>query len=104
MEVGAFADGRNSWSVTTVFAVGGRWCWSRGRGVTDSRVAPLFLERMQQNAGPRIIVDDVPSNPAAGMSEAEILADFPDLKHEDFLAVFAFAADRERGLMVNAVV
>jgi len=54
--------------------------------------------------GLRITVDDVPSNPAAGMSEAEILADFPDLKHEDFLAVFAFAADRERGLMVNAVV
>lgn len=52
--------------------------------------------------GLRITVDDVLSNLAAGMSEAEILADFPDLEHEDFLAVFAFAADRERRLIVNS--
>gem|GEM_PF-64709 len=52
--------------------------------------------------GLRITVDDVLSNLAAGMSEAEILADFPDLEHEDFLAVFAFAADRERRLLVNS--
>ncbi len=52
--------------------------------------------------GLRITVDDVLSNLAAGMSEAEILADFPDLEHDDFLAVFAFAADRERRLIVNS--
>lgn len=52
--------------------------------------------------GLRITVDDVLSNLAAGMSETEILADFPDLEHEDFLAVFAFAADRERRLVVNS--
>ena len=52
--------------------------------------------------GLRITVDDVLSNLAAGMSEAEILADFPDLEHDDFLAVFAFAADRERRLVVNS--
>lgn len=52
--------------------------------------------------GLRITVDDVLSNLAAGMSETEILADFPDLEHEDFLAVFAFAADRERRLLVNS--
>lgn len=52
--------------------------------------------------GLRITVDDVLSNLASGMSEAEILADFPDLGHEDFLAVFAFAADRERRLIVNS--
>ena len=51
--------------------------------------------------GLRITVDDVLSNLAAGLSEAEILSDFPDLEHEDFLAVFAFAADRERRLIVN---
>ena len=51
--------------------------------------------------GLRITVDDVLSNLATGMSEAEILADFPDLEHEDFLAVFAFAADRERRLIIN---
>jgi uncharacterized protein (DUF433 family) len=32
------------------------------------------------------------------LSEAEILADFPDLTREDIRACLAFAADRERRL------
>ncbi len=51
----------------------------------------------------RITVDDVLSYLASGMSEAEILADFPDLEREDFLAVYAFAADRERRLITDPV-
>jgi uncharacterized protein (DUF433 family) len=51
--------------------------------------------------GLRITVDDVLSYLAAGLSEAEIVADFPDLEHEDFLAVYAFAADRERRLITH---
>lgn len=51
--------------------------------------------------GLRITVDDVLSYLAAGMTEAEILADFPDLQREDFLAVYAFAADRERRLLAG---
>ena len=35
---------------------------------------------------------------AGGMSEDEILVDFPDLQRDDFPAVLAFAADRERRL------
>lgn len=35
------------------------------------------------------------------MTESEILSDFPDLEHEDFLAVFAFAAERERHLLTD---
>jgi uncharacterized protein (DUF433 family) len=35
---------------------------------------------------------------ASGMSENEILADFPDLSHEDILATLAFAAQREQRL------
>jgi uncharacterized protein (DUF433 family) len=35
---------------------------------------------------------------ASGMTEAEILADFPDLTSEDLRACLAFAADRERRL------
>jgi uncharacterized protein (DUF433 family) len=35
------------------------------------------------------------------MSESEIIADFPDLEHDDFLAVYAFAADRERRLITD---
>ncbi|MEP7348272.1 MAG: DUF433 domain-containing protein [Gemmatimonadaceae bacterium] len=51
--------------------------------------------------GLRITVDDVLSYLAAGMTEAEILVDFPDLEHDDFLAVYAFAADRERRLIAD---
>ena len=46
--------------------------------------------------GTRISVGDVLSYLASGMTEAEILADFPSLAHEDTLACLAFAAERER--------
>jgi uncharacterized protein (DUF433 family) len=48
--------------------------------------------------GMRITVTDVLEYLASGMSEAEILADFPDLTDEDIKACLAFAADRERKL------
>jgi uncharacterized protein (DUF433 family) len=48
--------------------------------------------------GPRITVYDVLEYLASGMSEEEILADFPDLRREDLRACLAFAADRERRL------
>ena len=51
--------------------------------------------------GLRITVDDVLSYLASGMTEAEILADFPDLEHEDYLAVHAFAADREGRIIAD---
>ncbi len=43
-------------------------------------------------------VSDVLEYLASGMSEDEILSDFPDLEREDIRAVLAFAADRERRL------
>jgi uncharacterized protein (DUF433 family) len=49
--------------------------------------------------GMRITVYDVLGYLAAGMSEAEILADFPYLEPEDIRASLAFAADFERKLM-----
>ena len=49
--------------------------------------------------GMRITVSDVLEYLASGMSEAEILADFPDLEAPDIRACLAFAADRERKLM-----
>jgi uncharacterized protein (DUF433 family) len=48
--------------------------------------------------GPRITVYDVIEYLAGGMTEAEILSDFPDLAMEDIKACIAFAADRERKL------
>jgi uncharacterized protein (DUF433 family) len=46
--------------------------------------------------GMRITVYDVLEYLASGMSEDEILNDFPDLTREDIRACLAFAADRER--------
>ena len=48
--------------------------------------------------GMRITVTDVLEYLASGMSEEEILTDFPDLTAEDIKACLAFAADRERKL------
>ncbi|MCI0439295.1 MAG: DUF433 domain-containing protein [Chloroflexi bacterium] len=46
--------------------------------------------------GLRITVYDVLDYLASGMTEDEILSDFPDLTREDIRACLAFAADRER--------
>jgi len=48
--------------------------------------------------GTRITVYDVLEYFAGGMSETEILADFPSLSHQKIQMVFAFAAARERRL------
>jgi len=49
--------------------------------------------------GLRITVSDVLEYLASGMTEAEILEDFPELTAEDIKASLAFAADRERRLL-----
>ncbi len=46
--------------------------------------------------GLRITVSEILEYLASGMSEDDILHDFPDLTREDILACLAFAADRER--------
>ncbi len=48
--------------------------------------------------GLRITVYDILEYLASGMTEAQILEDFPDLTSEDVRACLAFAADRERRL------
>ena len=50
--------------------------------------------------GMRITVYDVLSYLASGMTVAEILDDFPYLTQEDIQACFAFAAERERSMLV----
>jgi uncharacterized protein (DUF433 family) len=47
----------------------------------------------------RITVQDVLEYLASGMSEAEIIREFPELTLEDVRACLAFAADRERQLV-----
>jgi uncharacterized protein (DUF433 family) len=46
--------------------------------------------------GTRITVYDVLEYLAGGMTEDELLSDFPDLTREDIRAALAFAAARER--------
>jgi uncharacterized protein (DUF433 family) len=52
--------------------------------------------------GLRITVYDVLEYLASGMTQEEILEDFPDLTAEDIRACLAFAADRERKLLTVA--
>ncbi len=50
--------------------------------------------------GMRITVYDVLEYLASGMTPKEILEDFPYLTSEDISACLAFAADREKSLLV----
>jgi len=52
--------------------------------------------------GMRITVYDVLSYLASGMTQEQILADFPYLTREDILACLGYAADRESHLTVIA--
>jgi uncharacterized protein (DUF433 family) len=45
--------------------------------------------------GLRITAYDVLSMLSSGLTQQDILDDFPELTHEDILAVLAYAADRE---------
>ena len=49
----------------------------------------------------RITVYDILEYLAGGMTETEILSDFPSLTREDIQAVFSFAAARERRLSAS---
>ncbi len=50
--------------------------------------------------GTRIAVADVLGWLAAGLSHAEIAADFPEVGEADIRACLAYAADRERRVVV----
>ncbi len=49
--------------------------------------------------GLRITVYEILEYLASGMSEEQILGDFPDLTRDDIRACLAFAADRERKMV-----
>ncbi|MCX6992804.1 MAG: DUF433 domain-containing protein [Kiritimatiellaeota bacterium] len=50
--------------------------------------------------GMRITVADVLEYLASGMTEADILRDFPELTPDDIHACLAFAAEREKKLVM----
>ncbi len=49
--------------------------------------------------GMRITVYDILEYLASGMTEEQILRDFPDLNRDDILASLSYAADRERATL-----
>jgi uncharacterized protein (DUF433 family) len=49
--------------------------------------------------GTRLTVGDVLSYLAAGMSEDDVVTDFPQLTRDDIRACLAFAAERERRIL-----
>jgi uncharacterized protein (DUF433 family) len=77
-------------------------CFSTESEMTDLldriTINPVVRSGKPVICGTRITVTDVLEYLASGMSEDEILADFPDLAHEDILATLAFAAQREQRL------
>jgi len=52
--------------------------------------------------GTRIAVSDILQWLASGMSNAQILQDYPSLKEEHILAALAFAANRENIIKIIA--
>jgi uncharacterized protein (DUF433 family) len=65
-------------------------------------VAPAVRSGKPCIKGTRIAVYDVLEYLAGGMSEDQILGDFPDLSREDIRACLSFAAARERRLSSSA--
>ena len=53
--------------------------------------------------GLRITVFDVLSMLSSGMTQQDVLADFPELEPKDVLVVLAYAADREHKVYSLAV-
>ncbi len=51
--------------------------------------------------GTRITVYDILEYLAGGMSRQELLGDFPYLAEEDILVCLAYAADREKRLVIG---
>lgn len=75
--------------------------------MTDGLLQRITLDPGKRGGKPcirhmRITVYDVLSWLAAGMSETEILADYPELEADDIRACLAFAAERERRISRSA--
>jgi uncharacterized protein (DUF433 family) len=69
-----------------------------------SKTSSITIDPARRSGKPcirdtRITVYDVLEYLASGMSEAEIIADFPELTADDIRSCLGFAADRERRLI-----
>jgi hypothetical protein len=64
----------------------------------NNRISPP-VAHLNFLRSPHQQIQDVLGSLASGMSEAELLQDFPQLCHDDVLTCLADAADRERCLI-----
>jgi uncharacterized protein (DUF433 family) len=79
-------------------ALTARWILSYSAAVDYSKIITIEPGKRSGKScirGMRITVQDVFEYLAGGMTEDQILEDFPELTREDINACFAFAADRE---------
>ena len=65
-------------------------------------IKPAIRSGKPHIKGTRITVTDVLEYLAGGMTEAQILADFPALRSEHIRACLAFAAAREHHLAISS--
>ena len=68
------------------------------RALAELSMARITVDPAKRSGQPcirrlRVTVKDILEYLAGGMSEAEVLAEFPDLQPEDFAAVYAYASD-----------
>jgi uncharacterized protein (DUF433 family) len=73
-----------------------------GLGTAENSLARITIEPGKRSGQPcirglRITVKDILEYLSGGMTESEILEEFPDLQHEDFAAVYAYAAQELAG-------
>lgn len=71
-----------------------------GRMVGIMNLDRITIEHGKRSGQPcirglRITMYDVLAQFASGATEQDVLQDFPELQHEDILACFAYAAERE---------
>jgi uncharacterized protein (DUF433 family) len=69
-----------------------------GRVLAELPLARITVDPAKRSGQPcirglRITVKDILEYLAGGMSESEILAEFPDLQPQDFAAVYAYASE-----------
>jgi uncharacterized protein (DUF433 family) len=74
-----------------------------GQGIAEHPLARISVDPAKRSGQAcirdlRITVKDILEYLASGMTEAEILEEFPDLHHEDFVAVYTWAAERTGSL------
>jgi uncharacterized protein (DUF433 family) len=105
MRFAAFKNGRVAREEASLNVLD-QWCWKTYSGSMNYG-GRITMEAGKRGGKPcirglRITVYEVLEYLASGMSQEEILKDFPDLESEDIKACLAFAADRERKLFAPA--